>query len=214
MIQAITDVLHIVLKNLYQFSGNYGLAIILLTILIRILTWPLISKQLASAKAMQDLQPELRKIQDKHKNNKEKLQQETMELWKRNKVNPLAGCLPLIIQMPILFAMFRVLEQPQRLYETIAGFSPYFLMMDMTKADPYYILPVLSAATTYWQQKTIMTDKSQQAMLIIMPLMILVFSINFQAGLNLYWVVGNILSVGHHYVINRAPAKGATGEKR
>lgn len=137
-----------------------------------------------------------------------------MELWKRNKVNPLAGCLPLIIQMPILFAMFRVLEQPQRLYETIAGFSPYFLMMDMTKADPYYILPVLSAATTYWQQKTIMTDKSQQAMLIIMPLMILVFSINFQAGLNLYWVVGNILSVGHHYVINRAPAKGATGEKR
>jgi YidC/Oxa1 family membrane protein insertase len=214
MIQAITDVLHVVLKNLYQFSGNYGLAIILLTILIRLLTWPLISKQLASAKAMQDLQPELRKIQDKYKDNKERLQQETMELWKRNKVNPMAGCLPLIIQLPILIAMFRVLEQPQRLHDTIVGFSPYFLTMDMTKSDPYYILPVLSAVTTYWQQKVMMTDKSQQALLIAMPVMILIFSVNFQAGLVLYWVVGNILSIGHHYLLNRAPAKGATGEKR
>lgn len=212
MIQAITDFLHVILKHLYEFSGNYGLAIILLTILMRLLTWPLTSKQLASAKAMQELQPELKKIQDKYKDNKEKLNQETMELWKRNKVNPLTGCLPLIIQFPILIAMFRVLEQPQRLYDTIAGFSPYFLMLDMTQKDPTYILPVLSAVTTYWQQKVMMTDKSQQALMIAMPLMILIFSVNFQAGLVLYWVVSNVLSVGHHYVLNRAPARGATGK--
>lgn len=213
MIQAITDFLHVILKHFYQFSGNYGLAIILLTILIRLVTLPLTGKQLASAKAMQDLQPELKKIQDKYKDNKEKLNQETMELWKRNKVNPLTGCLPLIIQFPILIAMFRVLEQPQRLYETIAGFSPYFLMLDMTQKDPTYILPVLSAVTTYWQQKIMMTDKMQQALLIAMPLMILFFSINFQAGLVLYWVVSNVLSVGHHYLLNRAPARGATTDK-
>jgi len=213
MIQAITDFLHVILKHLYQFSGNYGLAIILLTLLIRLVTLPLTGKQLASAKAMQDLQPELKKIQDKYKDNKEKLNQETMELWKRNKVNPLTGCLPLIIQFPILIAMFRVLEQPQRLYETIAGFSPYFLMLDMTQKDPTYILPVLSAVTTYWQQKIMMTDKMQQALLIAMPLMILFFSINFQAGLVLYWVVSNVLSVGHHYLLNRAPARGATTDK-
>jgi YidC/Oxa1 family membrane protein insertase len=213
MIQAITDFLHVVLKELYQFSGNYGLAIIMLTILVRLVTWPLTSKQLASAKAMQELQPELKKIQDKYKDDKEKLNQETMDLWKKNKVNPLTGCLPLIIQFPILIAMFRVLEQPQRLHETIAGFSPYFLMLDMTQKDPTYILPVLSAVTTYWQQKVMMTDKTQQALLIAMPLMILIFSVNFQAGLVLYWVVGNILSVGHHYLLNRAPARGATGDK-
>ncbi len=213
MIQAITDFLHVVLKELYQFSGNYGLAIIMLTILIRLVTWPLTSKQLASAKAMQELQPELKKIQDKYKDDKEKLNQETMELWKKNKVNPLTGCLPLIIQFPILIAMFRVLEQPQRLHETIVGFSPYFLMLDMTQKDPTYILPVLSAVTTYWQQKVMMTDKTQQALLIAMPLMILIFSVNFQAGLVLYWVVSNILSVGHHYLLNRAPARGATGDK-
>ncbi|MCL5981482.1 MAG: YidC/Oxa1 family membrane protein insertase [Firmicutes bacterium] len=213
MIQGITDFLHTILREFYHFSGNYGLAIILLTVLIRLVTWPLTSKQLASAKSMQELQPELKKIQEKYKGNKEKLNEETMLLWKKNKVNPVSGCLPLILQFPILIAMFRVLEHPQRLYDTIAGFSPYFLMLDMTQQDPTYILPILSAVTTYWQQKVMMTDKSQQMLLVMMPIMILFFSVSFQAGLVLYWVVNNLLSVGHHLFLNRVSAKGVADKE-
>lgn len=221
MIEAITRFLGEVLVFLYRFSGkNYGIAIILLTIFIRIVTWPLTQKQLASAKAMQDLQPEIKKIQEKYKDNKEKLNEETMALWKKHKVNPAAGCLPLIIQFPILIAMFRLLQKPE-LIGAIGNF--FFLGIDMTKAlvqegvwqaNPgYYILVLLSGVTTYWQQKIMMTDKSQQTMLIVMPVMILFFSVRFPAGLVLYWLVNNILSVVHHFLLARAPAKGVLNGK-
>ncbi len=208
MISAIADFLNIILTFFYNLTGNYGVAIILLTILTRIVTLPLTNKQMASAKAMQELQPEIKKLQEKYKNDKNKLNEETMELWKKHKVNPAAGCLPLIVQFPILIAIFQLLQDPSRL-EAAGIVNTQFLFLNMTLPDPTYILPVLAGATTFLQQKLMMTDKSQQAMLYVMPVMLLVFSIRFQAGLVLYWVVGNLLSIGHHYLLNKPAAKGA-----
>jgi len=207
MIAAIVDFLNIILTYFYTLTGNYGVAIILLTVLSRIVTLPLANKQMSSAKAMQELQPEIKKLQQKYKNDKEKLNQETMALWKKHKVSPAAGCLPLIIQFPILIAIFQLLQDPARLVE--AGVvNTQFLLLDMTVPDPTFILPILSGITTFLQQKMMMTDKSQQAMLYVMPIMLLVFSIRFQAGLVLYWVVGNFLSIAHQYFLNRPKAKG------
>jgi YidC/Oxa1 family membrane protein insertase len=213
IIQPIADFFHVILLYLYNFTGNYGIAIILLTLLTRLITLPLTNKQMGSAKAMQNLQPEIKKLQEKYKNDKEKLNQATMALWKEHKVNPAAGCLPLLVQFPILIAIFRLLQDPARLYLDIANFNPQFLLLNMTLPDPTYILPVLAGVTTWVQQKTMMTDKSQQMMMIAMPIMILVFSIRFPAGLVLYWVVGNLFSIGHHYLLNKPVAKGALKEE-
>ncbi len=212
-IQPIVDFFHVILLYLYNFTGNYGIAIILLTVLTRIVTLPLTNKQMASAKAMQQLQPEIKKLQEKYKNDKEKLNQETMALWKEHKVNPAAGCLPLIVQFPILIAIFRLLASPERLYQDIPNFSPQFLLLDMIQPDPTFILPVLAGVTTWMQQKSMMTDGSQKMMMIAMPIMLFVFSIRFPAGLVLYWVVGNLISIGHHYLQNRPATKGVLKEE-
>jgi YidC/Oxa1 family membrane protein insertase len=222
MITAIADVLGEILLFFNGITKNYAFSIIILTALVRLITWPLTNKQLSSAKAMQDLQPQIKKLQEKYKNDKEKLNQETMALWKNNKVNPASGCLPLIIQMPVLWAMFVVLRDPPA---AVTNFMMFGVDMRISVNElraagtafaassiGYYILVVLSGATTYVQQKMMMTDKSQQAMMILMPLMLLWFSLQFPAGLVLYWVVNNLLSIGHHYLINKTPAKGAVNE--
>ncbi|HHX73675.1 MAG TPA: YidC/Oxa1 family membrane protein insertase [Firmicutes bacterium] len=220
---AIVEVLNSILLAINGFTNNYGLSIIILTILVRVVTWPLMSKQLASAKAMQELQPEIKKLQEKYKNDKEKLNAATLELWKKHKINPAAGCLPLLIQLPILWAVFQLLKSPPELAEQ----SFFLLGVDMrlalkttidgvTQWQPhpgYWILILLSGATTWIQQKIMMTDKSQQAMMIAMPLILLYLSISFQAGLVLYWVVNNLLSIGQHMLINRRPLKGAVSEE-
>ncbi|EEG76923.1 YidC/Oxa1 family membrane protein insertase [Dethiobacter alkaliphilus] len=218
---AIVDFLNEILMFFNNVTGNYGIAIILLTLLIRLVTWPLQNKQLTSAKAMQELQPELKKLQEKYKNDKEKLNQATMELWKEHKVNPAASCLPLLIQMPVLWAMFQVLRDQVTIADTM------FLGMDMTvsvmdlrelgllfaaTSIGYYLLVIISGVTTFLQQKMMMSDKSQQAMMIMMPLMLLFFSLQFPAGLVLYWVVNNSLSIGQHFLINKNVKKGAVTE--
>ncbi|HZK24495.1 MAG TPA: YidC/Oxa1 family membrane protein insertase [Oscillospiraceae bacterium] len=223
MIAAIVDVLNSILLAINDFTHNYGLSIIVLTILVRLVMWPLMSKQLSSAKAMQEIQPELKKIQEKYKNDKEKLNQATMELWQKHKINPAAGCLPLIVQMPILFAMFRMLQSAP----TIDPQQYFLLGIDMRVAlqstvngaavwqqyPGYWILVILSGLTTYIQQKLTMTDPSQKMMMTIMPLMLLYFSLRFPAGLVLYWVVNNLLSLVQHLLIHRQPPKGAVNEQ-
>lgn len=223
MIAAIIDVLNSILLAINDFTHNYGLSIIVLTILVRLIMWPLMSKQLSSAKAMQEIQPELKKIQEKYKNDKEKLNQATMELWQKHKINPAAGCLPLLVQMPILFAMFRMLQSPP----TIDPQQYFLLGIDMRVAiqatidgatvwqqhPGYWVLVILSGLTTYMQQKLTMTDPSQKMMMTVMPLMLLYFSLRFPAGLVLYWVVNNLLSLAQHLLIHRQPAKGAVNEQ-
>jgi len=157
MIQALSGYINIILSYFYNLANNnYGLAIIMLTILVNIITFPLTKKQMESSKKMQDIQPELKRLQDKYKNDKETYNKVTMEFMQKNKVNPLGGCLPLLIQFPIMIAVFTLLREPAQIIEAVEAmgktFNPNFLWLDLTKQDPYYILPVLAAAATFFWQ--------------------------------------------------------------
>ncbi len=217
--QVIIDFLHQVLAYFYGVTGNYGLAIILLTVVLRVVTFPLTQKQLQSTQKMQAIQPEIKKLQAKYKNDKTKLNQAQMDLWKKHNVNPAAGCLPLLVQFPVLIGIFRVLQQPEVMAEKIENFSPLFLGIDMTVLVSELSIPVmvlavvLSAATTFLQQWLMMSDKSQKAMMIVMPIMMGVFSYRFQAGLVLYWTVNNILTVVPHFFMKSPLPKGASEKK-
>ena len=194
----IENLLAFILGILYDFTdklgfGSYGLAIILLTVIIKIALYPLTAKQLNSMKAMQKIQPELKKLQKKYKDSPQILQQKMMELYQKEGVNPLAGCLPLLIQMPILMAMYYALFNFD--YGEVA---PSFLWLpSLSEPDPIYILPLLSAFTTFLQQKISMTEMTPQTkiMMIMMPLFIGWISLNFPAGLVLYWVTMNVVQI-------------------
>lgn len=216
--QVLTEYVNIVLTFFYNFTGNYGLAIILLTALVNIITFPLTRKQIQSSKKLQEIQPELKKIQEKYKHDKEKYNQATMEFMKENKVNPLGGCLPLIIQFPIIIAVFALLREPELIQNAIENFNPYFLGLNLMNSpndvkeiygffNPYYILPVLAAGATFFHQKLVLTDPKQKMMLYIFPVMILVFSIGFPSGLVLYWLTNSVFSVGNHYLMPGAERK-------
>ena len=194
----IENLLAFILGILYDFTdklgfGSYGLAIILLTVIIKIALYPLTAKQLNSMQAMQKIQPELKKLQKKYKDSPQILQQKMMELYQKEGVNPLAGCLPLLIQMPILMAMYYALFNFD--YGEVA---PSFLWLpSLSEPDPIYILPLLSAFTTFLQQKISMTEMTPQTkiMMIMMPLFIGWISLNFPAGLVLYWVTMNVVQI-------------------
>jgi len=186
-----------ILELFFQFSSmigleNYGIAIVLMTIVIKMLLYPLTIKQVKSMKGMQDMQPEMKKLQEKYKKSPEILQKEMARLYKESGVNPLAGCLPLVAQMPILMGMFYALQS-----FTYAGDPSFLWVKNLSEADPYYILPVLSALTTFIQQKQTTTEANQQMkmMMIFMPLFIGWISCTFPAGLVIYWVVSNIMQI-------------------
>ncbi len=186
----------------FQAEYGYGLSIVIVTILIRFLLLPLNIKQLKSSKAMQEIQPELQKVREKYSSKdqetQQKLQKETMELFQKNGVNPLAGCLPILVQMPILIAFYHAIMRTGALDNHV------FLWFQLDSPDPYYILPVLTAGFTYLQQKLMMAGTTMQQnsmlpqmtmMLYLMPVMIGIFAIFFPSALALYWVVGNIFMV-------------------
>ncbi|HZG59135.1 MAG TPA: YidC family membrane integrase SpoIIIJ [Anoxybacillus sp.] len=194
------------------FNDNYGLAIIIVTVLIRLVILPLMIQQTKNSKAMQALQPELQKLREKYSSKdmqtQQKLQQETMLLFQKHGVNPLAGCFPLLIQMPILIGFYHAIMRT----EEIANHN--FLWFDLGDKDPYYILPLIAGVTTFIQQKMIMAGTEQQnpqmAMLLwMMPIMIVIFAINFPAALSLYWVVGNIFMIIQTYFIKGPDIKTA-----
>lgn len=194
----IENLLHFAIELLYSITeslgfGSYGLAIILLTIIIKTLLYPLTAKQMQSMKAMQMLQPKMKKLQEKYKDNPQMFQQKMAELYQNAGVNPLAGCLPMLIQMPILMGMYYALFNFD-----YGGVEPSFLWLpSLSQTDPMYILPVLSALTTYLQQKISMTETTQQTkmLMIILPLFIGWISLNFPSGLVLYWVTMNIVQI-------------------
>ncbi|VEF46045.1 OxaA-like protein precursor [Bacillus freudenreichii] len=192
------------------FGNSYGLGIVIVTILIRLAILPLMIKQTKSSKAMQLLQPEMQKLREKYSSKdaqtQQKLQQEMMQLFQKHGVNPLAGCFPLLIQMPILIGFYQAIIRT----EEIATHT--FLWFDLGAPDPFYILPIIAGITTFLQQKLMMAgtegvNPQMQMMLYIMPVMILVFAINFPAALSLYWVVGNIFMIVQTYFI-KPPAVG------
>lgn len=196
------------LNYCYTFTSalgmaNYGVAIIVLTVILKICLYPLTVKQVRSMKAMQELQPKIKALQDKFKGNPQKLNQEIGNLYKQSGVNPFAGCLPLIIQMPILIAIFYAIRDYQYINQ------PSFLWMtNLADKDPLYILPVLSALTTFITQKQVMADTQSQQnrmMMVFMPIFIGYISISFPGGLVLYWVVSNIIQIIQQWWLYRKP---------
>ncbi len=200
-----------VLERFFDLSGSYGIAIILLTIAVKMLLYPLSVKQMRSMKITQQLQPKIKQMQEKYKNDPQKAQAAMMEIYKEYGANPMAGCLPLLIQMPIFFALFSTL----RSLAIRPGASPSFLynpdwnfwIHSLKEPDQFYILPALAVITTYFLQKmtTNMEDQTQRTMLYTMPLVIGFFTFSLPSGLGLYWVVTNIVGAIQQYFINKQP---------
>ena len=201
MFDWVISLLQSVLTFFYNMTSavgvpSYGWAIVLMTIVIKMILYPLTAKQVRSMKGLQTLQPKMKELQEKYKSNPEKLQKEMATLYKEAGVNPLAGCLPLIVQMPILIGIFYAIRDYQYVQ------TPSFLWLtDLAKADPTYIFPVLSAATTYIQQKQTTTEVTQQSkmMMIFMPLFIGYISTTFPAGLVVYWVMSNLVQIAQQW---------------
>lgn len=190
------------IKEVAMFlNDSYGLSIIFVTILIRIVLLPLMIKQTRSSKAMQALQPQMKALKEVHsakdQKTQQKLQKETMALFQEHKVNPLAGCLPIFVQMPILFAFYHAIQRTGEIAEH------EFLWFSLGAPDPIYILPLVAGITTFTQQKMMMvTDNAQMKMLLyVMPIMIMGFSAFFPSALALYWVVGNSFMIVQTYFI-------------
>lgn len=197
------------------FKGNYGIAIIIVTFLVRTLLIPLNVKQLKSSQAMQEIQPKVQELQKKYSSKdaktQQKLQEEQLALFQKHGVNPLAGCLPIFIQMPILISMYHAIMR------TEAIFLESFLWFELGVPDPYYILPIIAGTATFFQQKLMMSGNAAQnpqmsAMLYIMPIMITVFALFLPSALALYWVVGNAFMVAQTIFIRKPMMdKASTG---
>lgn len=195
--------LMVVLKFFYNYIGNYGFAIILLTVCIKLIFWPLTQKSYKSMKGMQKLQPEMKKLREKYGSDKQKLNQEMMSFYKENKVNPMGGCLPMIIQIPVFFALYRVLLGSIELRH-----APFMLWItDLSAKDPYYVTPLIMGVTMFLQQKMTPTnmDPTQEKIMLMMPVVFTFMFLNFPAGLVLYWLTNNLLTILQQYLIRRQP---------
>ena len=205
------------MNRLYSVIPNYGIAIIVLTVLIKGVLWPLGSKSYKSMSEMKKIQPLMKEIREKHKNDKKKMNEEVMGLYRTYKINPLGGCLPMVVQLPVFFALYRMLYQSIELRH-----APFFLWIDDLSApdrlfhfsfsipfmEPPYGIPVLTiimGATMLLQQKMSppMGDPTQAKMMMFMPLIFTFIFINFSSGLVLYWLVNNILSISQQYYIQK-----------
>jgi len=186
-----------VLVNLHKVIPNYGLVIIVFTILLKFLFHPLTHKSVTSAAKMQDLQPKMAALKEKFKKDPQKMNQEIMKLYKEQGVNPLGGCLPLLLQMPVFYGLFVVFRSTIEL----RGATFIFWLNDLSQMDKYYILPIIMAVTMFWQQKMTIKDPKQMVMVYLMPVLFFFLFKSFPAGLTLYWTFFNILSLIEQYYI-------------
>lgn len=190
-----------ILKFLYSYVQNYGVAIIILTILIKIIFWPLGNKSYKSMKEMQKLQPKIAELREKYKDDKTRLSQETMALYRSHKVNPLGGCLPVIIQIPVFFGLYKAL-----LYAIELRHAPFvWWITDLSAKDPYYITPIVMGATMFIQQKMTppMGDPLQAKIMLFMPVIFTFLFLSFPSGLVIYWLFNNIISIGQQIYVNK-----------
>ena len=190
-------------------GGNYGIALLLATVLVRLLLLPLMIKQIRYSKVMQQMQPEINSIRSKYKGDSRKIQEETMKLWQQAGVNPMAGCFPMLLQLPILYALYGAIYGNIRLNNSAFLWAPH-----LGQHDPTYILPILAAITTYFSSRVMMTtsDPQQRIMLFIMPVMVLLIGTKFPAGLALYWVFTNVFTTVQTYFIRVRPLRLAAEE--
>jgi YidC/Oxa1 family membrane protein insertase len=209
----ISEPLLYILHFSHRLTYSYGLDIILLTILIKLLTAPLTHKSYVSMKQMQKLQPQMEKLKEKFANDKEKLNKEIMDLYRRNGVNPLGGCLPMVLQFPVFIGLYNALSTPIELRH-----APFLWIKDLSKPDwqslPFEfagwhlgvpVLTILMGASMFVQQWMTPSagDPNQRKMMMMMPLMFTFMFVSFPAGLTVYWLVNNILTIGQQYWINR-----------
>ncbi len=204
------------LELAYDVTGNYGVAIIILSILVKAIFWPLSRRSYRSMQEMQKIQPEMKMLQEKHKDDKQRLNQEMMALYKRRKVSPLGGCLPMLVQFPFLIALYKALPLSFNLRH-----APFVLWLgDLSAADTFFVdqlplpllgntpvgpLPLLMGVSMLIQQKMspTMGDPRQAKMMMIMPVMFIFIFLSFPSGLVLYWFVQNLLSIGEQYLTRR-----------
>lgn len=189
------------LKLTHTVTKNFGIDIIILSILIKIIFLPLTQISMKSMKEMQKVQPEMNRLKEQFKNDKTRLQQELMLLYKRRKINPMSGCLPMLIQIPVFIALYNALQNSIEMRH-----APFILwIMDLSAKDPIYITPIIMGATMVIQQKMTPTaaDPSQAKLFMLMPIMFTFLFLNFPSGLVLYWMVTNVLSIAHQYYMNK-----------
>ncbi|MGE5391772.1 MAG: YidC/Oxa1 family membrane protein insertase [Deltaproteobacteria bacterium] len=196
-----------VIEFFYAITGsiglpNYGLGIILLTIVIKLVLFPLNQRQLKSMRAMQEIQPKMKYIQEKYKDDAQVMQTKLMQLYKDHGVSPLSGCLPLLIQMPIFFAFYQALISFKF---TVAAHASFLWIPNIGSKDPYFLLAILAGLTTYLQQRVSMVDTkdpTQKTMLYFMPVFMAYIATTVPAGLPLYWAVFNILGILQQLYVN------------
>jgi YidC/Oxa1 family membrane protein insertase len=215
------EILHTAIKAIYKAVPNWGFAIIILTVIIKILFFPLTYSSTKSMAKMQELQPKMKAIRAKYKKAKQdiaqrrKMNEEIMKLYKEHGVNPAGGCLPILIQLPIFWGFFRMLAISLEFRQ-----SPFiFWIKDLSAHDPIYVTPILMGITQYISQKMTPTsaDPTQQRMMMIMPVVMTIFFMNFSSGLVLYWLTNNVLQIGQQYIMNRLRKKQKSeshGKKR
>ena len=189
------------LKFFYNYVGNYGIAIIIITIILKALFFPLTHKSFKSMKGMQKIQPEMAKLREKHKDDRDSMNKAVMELYKEHKVNPMGGCLPMIVQIPVFFALYKSL-----MFSIELRHAPfYFWITDLADKDPYYVTPVIMGVTMFIQQKMTPSQMEplQQKMMLALPVVFTFMFLSFPSGLVLYWLVNNVLTIGQQMYINK-----------
>ena len=191
----------LLLQFIQGYVGNWGWTIVILTVLIKLILFPLSFKGMVSMQKLKDLAPKMKDIQAKYKDDKQKQSMHMMELYKKHGANPMGGCLPLILQIPVFFAIYRVLLNAIEL----KGAEWIFWIHDLAEMDPYFVLPILMGATMYIQQKitpNTMQDEMQKKIFQFLPVIFTFFFLWFPAGLTLYWFINNLFTIGQQYYIN------------
>jgi YidC/Oxa1 family membrane protein insertase len=205
LVKAVAKPIFYVLRFLHEFTHNYGVTIILLTLLIKLMFVPLQYKSYKSMKQMQVIQPKVLALQTKFKDDRERLNKELIKLYKDHRVNPVGGCLPMVLQMPVFVALFNILYMTIDLRQ-----APFMLWIkDLSVQDPYYVLPIIMGATMVIQQKITPTtmDPTQAKIMLFLPVFMTFLFVNFPAGLVLYWLTNNTLTITQQVVTERVFGK-------
>ena len=209
------------MHRFYAFTHNYGIAIILLTVITKVIFFPLTIKSMTSMKAMQTLQPQVNALRSKYKSDPQRLQRETMELYRVHKVNPLGGCLPMVVQIPIFYALYVALSvsveiqnAPFICFGRLFGVDLW--ICDLAAHDPTYVLPILMGISMFVQQKMtpVMGDPRQAKMMLFMPVVFTFMFLNLPAGLVLYWTLSNVLQIAQQKYMERMSGKNEKAPAR
>jgi YidC/Oxa1 family membrane protein insertase len=201
IVKAVAKPLYLILRFLYEYTHNYGVTIILLTVAIKLLFVPLQYKSYKSMKDMQSIQPKVVALQAKYKDDRERLNRELIKLYKDHKVNPVGGCLPMLLQMPVFVSLFNILYMTIDLRQ-----APFILWItDLSAQDPYYVLPVLMGVSMVIQQKIMPStmDPTQAKIMLLLPAFMTVLFLTFPSGLVLYWLTNNVLTIGQQFITDR-----------